>query len=64
MHFSTYIFETKYRYTYELAKYMYKISNQVLPNEITEEHENTSNHHNFYTGQFDNKILIIPLCKS
>jgi len=35
-----------------------------IPEEITAEHENTSNYQKFYTRQLDNKILIIPLYKS
>jgi len=31
---------------------------------ITEEHEHTSDHHNYHTQQMDDKILTIPLCKS
>jgi len=31
----------------------------MLPQEIREEHECTSNYHNFHTRQFDNKIIII-----
>jgi len=59
MFLSTYILEIKNIYKYELAKYIYKMCTQMLAIEITEEHEYTSNYHNFYTRQLDNKILII-----
>jgi len=42
---------------------MYKICNHLLPKEITEEHEYTSNYHNYHTRHMD-KILTIPSCKS
>jgi len=42
---------------------MYEICNQILPKEIAEEHEYTSDYHNSHTRQLDNKILIIPLWK-
>jgi len=41
---------------------MYKVCNQTLPKEITDEHEYTSKYHNFHTMQLD-KVLIIPLYK-
>jgi len=45
-------------YRYELAKCMHKICNQMLPNEIAEEHECTSNYYNFHTRQLDDKMKL------
>jgi len=42
---------------------MYKICNQILPKEITDEHKYTLKYHNFHTRKLDNKTLIIPWCK-
>ena len=43
---------------------MSKICSQMLPKEITDEHEYTSKYHKFHAGQLDNKLLIVPLCKT
>jgi len=64
MYLSTYILEINNIYKYELAKYMFKICNGILPEEFTNEHEYTSKYHNFRTRQLDNEVLIIPLYKT
>ena len=45
MHLSAYILEISNIYKYELAKYMFKICNGILPKEFTNEHEYTSKYH-------------------
>jgi len=38
--------------------------NSMLPNEITKDHQYTSNYHNYHARQLDNNILTISLRKS
>lgn len=64
MHLFACIMGIKNTYKYELAKYMTKICNLMLPKEITVEYEYTSLYHNFHTRQLNSKTRIIPLCKS
>jgi len=40
---------------------MFKICNEILPKEFTNQHEYTSKYHNIHTRQLDNKVLIIHL---
>jgi len=49
MYLFTYILEIKNMYKYELDKYMYKICNQMLPNDITKDHVHISKYHNYHT---------------
>ena len=57
----TYILEIQNIHQYELAKYLCTICDQILPNEITKDHQYTSNYHDYHTRQLDKKILTIPL---